>query len=107
GAGGGVGGGMRGELGGERREQGEAIGEAILCAGGGERRILRRGSAVDDEARAGKRLEDRGERGVAHPVVRPSDPPPQRERRVGIERGEAIEARDKLAERGGRGARIG
>src|SRR5262249_58351923 len=92
GAGAGVGGGMRGEIAVELREQGEAIGEAILCAGGGERRILRRGSAVDDEARAGKRLEDRGERGVAHPVVRPSEPPPQRERRGGVERDAAVEA---------------
>ena len=97
---------MRGELAIELREQGDTIGEAMLCAGGGERGILRRGSTVDDEAPAGKRLKDRGERGVAHPVVRPSEPRPQRERRAGIKRDEAIEACAKLAARVGRGARI-
>ena len=48
---------MRGELAVELREPGEAIGEAILCAGGGERGVLCGRCAVDDEARARKRLE--------------------------------------------------
>jgi hypothetical protein len=32
------------------------------------------GVAVDDEARPRQHLEHRGERGVAHPVVRPGEP---------------------------------
>ena len=52
----------------ELGEQGHAVGEAKLGAGGRERGVLRRRRAVNDEARARKRLEHGGERGVAHPV---------------------------------------
>src|SRR4051812_27846755 len=55
-AGAGIGGGARGELAVELREQGDTVGEAIFGAGGDERGVLRGHSAVDDEARAGKRL---------------------------------------------------
>ena len=48
---------MRSELAVELGEKRNAIGEAKLGAGGGERGVLRRHRAVDDEARAGKRLE--------------------------------------------------
>src|SRR5262249_3048903 len=70
GAGAGVGGGVACELAVEFGEQHDAVGEAKLGAGGGERGILRRRGAVDGEARARKRLEQ-GERGIADPVVRP------------------------------------
>jgi len=56
-AGAGVGRGVRGELAVEFRKQHNAVGEAELGAGGGERGILRWRRAVDDEARARKRLE--------------------------------------------------
>src|SRR5262245_34209869 len=72
-AGAGVGRGMARELAVEFRKQRDAVGEAKLGAGGGERGIFRRRGAVDDEARAGKRLEQGGERGIADPVVRPRD----------------------------------
>jgi hypothetical protein len=76
---------MRGELAVEFGEQHDAVGEAKLCAGGGERGILRRRGAVDDEARAGKRLELRGERGIGDPVVCPRHARAQGERGLGIE----------------------
>src|SRR5262249_13008432 len=72
-AGAGVGRRMRGELAVELAEHGDAVGEAILGAGGGEDGVLRRGGAVDDEARAGERLEQRGQGRIAHPVVRPGE----------------------------------
>src|SRR6516162_6196315 len=71
GAGTGVGRGVRGELAVELGEQRNTIGEAIFGAGRGERGVLRRRRAVDEEARARKRLEYGGEGGVADPVVRP------------------------------------
>jgi hypothetical protein len=52
-----------GELTVEFGEQHDAVGEAKLGAGGGERGVLRRRCAVDDEAGARKRLEQRGEEG--------------------------------------------
>jgi hypothetical protein len=57
GAGAGVGRGVRGELAVELGEQRDAVGEAKLGAGRGERGVLRRRGAVDDEAHARKRLE--------------------------------------------------
>src|SRR5262249_29212036 len=74
GAGAGVGGGVGGELAVEFRKQRYTVGEAKLGARRGERGVLRERRAVDDEARAGKRLEHRHERRVAHPVVRPCPP---------------------------------
>ena len=62
--------------------------------------------AVDDEARAGERLEHGGKRRIADPVVRPGQPPAQRQRRAGVERDEAVEARAQFAAGVGRGARI-
>src|SRR5205085_6275670 len=56
-----------------------------LRAGGGQRRVLRRRCAVDDEARARKRLEESSQRRVAHPVVRPRDARAHGQRRVGVE----------------------
>src|SRR5215467_1901002 len=56
GAGAGVGGGVRGELAIELADQRDAVGEAIFGAGGGERGVLRRRRAVDEEARPWKRL---------------------------------------------------
>ena len=59
GAGAGVGGGAGGELAVEFGEQGDAVGDAILGAGGDKGGILHGHGAVDDEARAGKGLEHR------------------------------------------------
>ena len=73
-AGAGVGGGVRGELAVELGEQRNAVGEAIFRAGGGERGILRRRRAVDDEARTRKRLEHRCQGRIADRVVRPGHP---------------------------------
>src|SRR5262245_37987770 len=56
-AGAGVGGGVRGKFAVELGEQRDAVGEAKLGAGGGQCRVLRRGGAVDDEARPRQRLE--------------------------------------------------
>ena len=97
---------MRGELAVELREQGDAIGEAILCAGGGERGILRRRGPVDGEACARKRLEQGGERGIADPVVRPGHAPTQRERGLGVEQQQPVEAPAQFAAGIGRVARI-
>jgi hypothetical protein len=62
-----------------------------------ERRILRRRRAVDDEARARKRLEHRGQGRVAHPVVRPGHTRAQRKHGIGVEREHAVEAGTELA----------
>jgi hypothetical protein len=102
----GVGGGVRGELAVELAEQRNAVGEAIFGAGGGEHGVLRRGGAVDEEARAGKGLECGGKRGIAHPVVRPGEPSAERQHGVGIDRQRAIEARTQLAAGVGAGAPI-
>src|SRR4029453_17373777 len=106
GAGAGIGGGARGELAVELAEEGDAVGEAKLGAGGDERGIPRRRRAVGDEARAGKGLKQRRQCRIAHPVVRPGEPPAQRERSRGVERDEPVEARAELAPRVGAGARI-
>src|SRR5215831_11516318 len=63
-AGAGVGRGVRGEFAVELGEQRNAVGEAKLGAGGGQRGIFRRRRAVDDEARTRKGLEQGGERGI-------------------------------------------
>ena len=97
---------MRSELAVELGEQHDAIGEAKLGAFRHERGILRRRGAVDDEARAGERLKQGDERRVAHPIVRPGDARAQRERRLGIEQQQPIEASAQLAPRVGRVARI-
>ena len=60
---------MARELAVELGEQRDAVGEAKLGAGRGERGVLRLRGAVDDEARARKRLELGCEHRVAHPVV--------------------------------------
>ena len=83
---------MGGELAVELPEQRDAIGETKLGAGGGERGVLRRCRAIDDEIRAGQRLEGGGERGVAHPVVRPGQTRAQGQHRVAVERGNMVEA---------------
>ena len=57
GAGAGIGRGVGGELAVELCKQRNAVGEPKLGAGGSQRGVLRRRRAVDDEARAGKRLE--------------------------------------------------
>ena len=57
GAGAGIGRGVGGELAVELCKQRNAVGEPKLGAGGSQRGVLRRRHAVDDEARAGKRLE--------------------------------------------------
>jgi hypothetical protein len=57
---------MRGELAVELGEQRDAVGDAKLRAGGGERGILRQRRAVADEAVPGQRLEHRRERRVAY-----------------------------------------
>src|SRR4029079_7909269 len=58
----------------ELAEERDAIGEPKLGAGGGQRGVLRGRGAVDDEARAGKRLEYGGKGRIAHPVMRPGEP---------------------------------
>src|ERR1700720_2462280 len=68
GTGAGVGRGVRGELAVELGEQRHAAREAKLTAGRRERGVLRRRGTVDDEARARKLLEQRGEGRVPHPV---------------------------------------
>src|SRR5262249_58566272 len=70
----GVGRGMARELAVEFRKQRDAVGEAKLGAGGGERGIFRRRGAVDDEARGGKRLEQGGGGGSADPGRGPRRP---------------------------------
>ena len=97
---------VRGELAVELGEQRDPVGEAKLRAGRGERGVLCREGAVDDEARAGKRLEHRRQRGVAHPIVRPGEPSAQRQHRVGIDRQHPIEARAQLAPGIGRVASV-
>src|SRR5262245_54988611 len=96
---------MARELAVEFRKQRDAVGEAKLGAGGGERGIFRRRGAVDDEARAGKRLEQGGERGIADPVVRPRDACAQGERGLGVEQ-QPVEAPAQLASGVGRVVRI-
>jgi hypothetical protein len=100
----GIGGGAARELAVELAEQCDAVGEAQLGAGRGERGVLRRVRAVDDEACARKGLERRRKARVAHPVVRPGEPRPQREHGVGIERQQAVEARAQFAPGVGAGA---
>jgi len=58
----GVGRGVRGNFAVKLGEQRDAVGEAKLGACGGRCRVLSRGGAVDDEARARKRLEHGYER---------------------------------------------
>ena len=70
-AGSGIGRRMGGELAVEFPKKRNAIRKAKLGAGGGERGIRRRRGAVDDEARAGKRLKDRREGRIAHRVHAP------------------------------------
>src|SRR5215831_14173044 len=97
-----LGGGVGGELSVEFAEQHDAAGEAKLGAGRGEGGILRRRGAVDDKARAGKRLEHGGECRIADPVVRPGDARAQRERGLGIEQQQAVETSAQFAARVGR-----
>ncbi len=97
---------MRSELAVKLAEQGNAVGETKLRTRGGERRIFRRRRAVDDEDRTRKRLEHRHERGIAHPVVRPGEPRAQRQRGLGVEQQQTIEAPAQLAPGIGRVARI-
>jgi len=88
---------MRGELAVELGEQRDAVGDAKLPAGRNERRVLHRERAVDDEARAGKRLKNRHQRRIAHPVMRPGDAAAQRQYRIGIDRQHPVEARAQFA----------
>ena len=80
-----------------RRSSAPADVSAEFCAGVG---------AVDDEARAGKRLEQRRQRRVADPIVCPSDPPTQRQHGIGVDRQHPVEARAQLASGVGRVAAI-
>ena len=88
---------MRGELAVELGEQRDAVGEAKLPAADASAEFCGRSRAVDDEARTGKRLEQRRERWIADPVVRPRDAPAQRQHRIGIDRQHPVEARAQLA----------
>jgi hypothetical protein len=54
-------------------EERYSAGEAKLGTGRREHGIFAGRCAIDDEARAGKRLEEGGERGIADPIVRPGD----------------------------------
>ena len=95
-----------GELAVELAEQGNAVGEAKLRAGRHQCGILRRCGAVDDEARARKRLEHRREGRVADPVVRPGETRAQREHGIGLDRHQLVEARAELAPGVGAGAPV-
>ncbi len=64
---------MSGKLAVELAEQGHTIGKPKLGACRGKRRVLRWRRAIYDDARARKRVEDGGERGIADPVVRPGN----------------------------------
>ncbi len=77
---------MGGELAVEFPKKRNAIRKAKLGAGGGERGIRCRRGAVDDEARAGKRLKDRREGRIAHQVMRPGEARAQRQQGGRIER---------------------
>jgi hypothetical protein len=60
------------ELAVELGKQRDAVGEPNLRTRRGQRKILRGGRAIDDEARARQRLERRREGGIAHPVHAPT-----------------------------------
>jgi hypothetical protein len=66
-------------------EERYSAGEAKLGTGRREHGIFAGRCAIDDEARAGKRLEEGGERGIADPNVRPGDARAQGERGLGVE----------------------
>ena len=68
-------------------------------------RVLCRGGAVDDEARARQRLEHGREREITHPVMRPGKPRAQRTRRY-YRAPAHVEAGAQFAPRVGAGARI-
>ncbi len=104
GAGAGISVAVAGELAVELADDGDAVGELELGAGGGERGILRRRGAVDDEARARQRLEYGSERRITHPVMRPGEPAPQRQHRAAVDQELLVEARAELAARIGRRA---
>ena len=93
----GVRGGVRSELAVELGEERNTVGEAKLGAGRGQRGVFRQRRAVDDEARARKRLEYRRQRRIAHPIVCPGNAPAQRQHRIGIDRQNPVEARAQLA----------
>src|SRR5215471_4315752 len=88
---------MARELAVELGEERHAVGKAKFGAGRRERGVLRRRRAVDDEARARKRLERGSERRVAHPVVRPGDPGTERKYSVGVKSKHAVEAGAEFA----------
>src|SRR5581483_3589087 len=75
-------------------------GQTPFAAGGHERRIRRRGGAIDDEARARQRLEGGGQRRVAGPIMRPREAPAQQQRHA-PRRSEGVEAEAELAARVG------
>jgi hypothetical protein len=66
-------------------EERYSAGKAKLGTGRREHGIFAGRCAIDDEARAGKRLEEGGERGIADPNVRPGDARAQGERGLGVE----------------------
>jgi hypothetical protein len=69
----------------EFAEERYSAGKAKLGTGRREHGIFAGRCAIDDEARAGKRLEEGGERGIADPIVRPGDARAQGERGLGVE----------------------
>ena len=88
---------MGGELAVELGEQCDTVGEAKLGTGRRKRGVLRGCCAVDDEARAWKRLEHGAERRIADPVMRPGKPRAQCERSGGIDQQQAVEAAAQFA----------
>lgn len=77
---------MGGELAVEFPKQRNAIRKAKLGAGGAERGIRCRRGAVDDETRAGQRLEYRREGRIAQRIMRPGEARAQRQQDGRVER---------------------
>ena len=97
---------MGGELAVELGEQCDTVGEAKLGTGRRKRGVLRGCCAVDDEARAWKRLEQGGKRGITDPVMRPGNARAHGERGLGIEQQQSVEAPTQFASGIGRAARV-
>ena len=107
-AGSGIGRGVAGQFAVDLAQDRDAVGEAQLRSGRDEAGIGRRRRAVDDEARAGQRLECRCDRMIAHPVVRPGEPRSQGERCVRAHQRRVVETFADLApQRGGVAGIIG
>src|SRR5712692_9849789 len=81
----------RRELAVEFGEEGPAVGELVHGAAGGEHAVARRHGAVDDEVRAGQRLEDRARGRAVAKIVRPGDPAVERHQRAAVEQRAPVE----------------